>query len=49
MVSRETKNNAYAKLGGTNEEYRCIFRSGLLTDGHFPIPQRELPLTQENN
>ena len=29
MVLRENKNNAYAKLGGTNKEYYGIFRSGL--------------------
>ena len=28
-VSRENKNNAYAKFGGTNKEYYVIFRSGL--------------------
>ena len=30
MVSRENKNNGYAKFGGTNKEYYGIFRSGLL-------------------
>ena len=29
MVSRENKNNAYAKFGGTNKEYYGIFRTGL--------------------
>ena len=30
MVPRETKNNAFAKFGGTNQEYYGIFPSGLL-------------------
>ena len=28
MVPRENKINSYAKFGGTNEEYYCIFRNG---------------------
>ena len=30
MVPRESKNSDYAKCGGTNKEYYCIFRNGLL-------------------
>ena len=30
MVPRENKNNAYAKIGGTNKEYYGIFRNGQL-------------------
>ena len=30
MVPKENKSNAYAKFGGTNEEYYGIFRTGLL-------------------
>ena len=30
MVPRENKNNAYAKVGGTNKEYYGSFRNGLL-------------------
>ena len=29
VVRIENKNNAYAKFGGTNKEYYCIFRTGL--------------------
>ena len=29
MVPRKNKNNAYAKCGGTNEEYYGIFRNDL--------------------
>ena len=36
MVPRENKNNANAKFGGTNKEYHCIFRNGLL---HYPMIQ----------
>ena len=36
MVPKENKNNAYAKFGGTNEEYYGIFRNGLLTIGFTP-------------
>ena len=31
MVPRESKNNGYAKFGGTNKEYYGIFRNGLYT------------------
>jgi len=30
MAPRENKNNAYAKFGGTNEDYYGIFQDGLL-------------------
>ena len=33
MVTRENKNNAYAKFGGTNKEYYGIFRNAQLTLG----------------
>ena len=36
-VPRETGNNAYAKVWGTNKEYYGIFRSGLLTRGMIRI------------
>ena len=39
MVPRENKNNAYAKLGGTNKEYYGIFRNGLLWCNKLPWQQ----------
>ena len=38
MLPRENKNNAYAKLGGTNKGYYGILQNGQLFDGALNIP-----------
>ena len=40
MVPRENKNIAYAKFGGTNEEYYGIFQSGLFGSARSIFPNR---------
>ena len=47
MVSRENKNNAYAKFGRTNKEYYGIFRSGLYNLRNVEA-KLELPLPRTN-